>query len=341
MAPILSFTAEEAWAGAASAARTTASSSTPGTSCCRRRTTRPRCSRAGARLREVRAEVQKQLEELRAGRRHRLVAAGRSGDRGADGADLRRCSRSSATTCASCSSPRRPRVRRPARRADECSVTPSAHAKCERCWHYRDDVGADPRAPGDLRALRGQPRRRGRGARACLSAQPAWARWLALTAVVVASTSSPSALGQRRLRAPASRARSRRSSTWCWCTTPGAAFSFLAGAGGWQRWFFIGVALSRSAVLIVLLRAQHAATGCSAVALALILGGALGNLVDRVRSATWSISSTSTRRGYHWPAFNVADSAITVGAALLIWDSLPPRRSRRRPGPRALARTRP
>ncbi len=104
---------------------------------------------------------------------------------------------------------------------------------------------------------------------------------------------------------------------------PGAAFSFLAGAGGWQRWFFTGLALVVSAGIVVWLRGVHArAQAWLACGLALILGGALGNVVDRMRHG-YVIDFVHA----HWndaffPAFNVADSAITIGAICLIVDAL-------------------
>ncbi|MDP1682910.1 MAG: signal peptidase II [Burkholderiales bacterium] len=101
----------------------------------------------------------------------------------------------------------------------------------------------------------------------------------------------------------------------------GAAFSFLAGEGGWQRFFFIGIALAASLLIVHLLRKQAQERGFC-FALSLILGGALGNLIDRVRFGYVIDFLDFYYAGYHFPAFNVADSAITVGAALLIWDSL-------------------
>ena len=101
----------------------------------------------------------------------------------------------------------------------------------------------------------------------------------------------------------------------------GAAFSFLAGAGGWQRFFFIGIALGASVLIVYLLR-KHAAERGFCLALSLILGGALGNLIDRVRFGYVVDFLDFYYAGYHFPAFNVADSAITLGAAWLIWDSL-------------------
>src|SRR5207237_5478332 len=102
---------------------------------------------------------------------------------------------------------------------------------------------------------------------------------------------------------------------------PGAAFSFLAGAGGWQRWFFTAVAIVISAVLVVLIRKHHGQRLMPA-ALALVLGGALGNLWDRLTLGHVIDFVQLHAAGYYWPAFNVADSAISVGVVLLVWDSL-------------------
>ena len=101
----------------------------------------------------------------------------------------------------------------------------------------------------------------------------------------------------------------------------GAAFSFLAGEAGWQRFFFIGIALAASALIVYLLK-KHAAERWFCLALSLILGGALGNLIDRVRLGYVIDFLDFYYASWHFPAFNVADSAITVGAALLILDSL-------------------
>ncbi len=100
----------------------------------------------------------------------------------------------------------------------------------------------------------------------------------------------------------------------------GAAFSFLSEAGGWQRWFFTGVAIVASCVIVYLLR-RHTREKLFCVALSLILGGALGNLWDRVTLGHVIDFLDFHVSGYHWPAFNVADSAITVGAILLVADS--------------------
>ena len=102
---------------------------------------------------------------------------------------------------------------------------------------------------------------------------------------------------------------------------PGAAFSFLAGASGWQRWFFTALACLVSAALVVWLARLERGANLVAAAIALIIAGALGNVIDRVR-----LGYVVDFIQVHWheayfPAFNLADSSITVGAALLLIDA--------------------
>ncbi|MFM8918893.1 MAG: signal peptidase II [Limnohabitans sp.] len=102
---------------------------------------------------------------------------------------------------------------------------------------------------------------------------------------------------------------------------PGAAFSFLADAGGWQRWFFTGLGVLAAGVMVYLLR-MHAGQTLFCLALSLLLGGAVGNVIDRLLYS-YVIDFLDFYYGtWHFPAFNVADSAITVGAGLLILDEL-------------------
>ncbi len=101
----------------------------------------------------------------------------------------------------------------------------------------------------------------------------------------------------------------------------GAAFSFLAGMSGWQREFFIGIALIASIWIVYLLRRYPQQT-LFCLALSLVLGGAIGNVIDRVSIGAVADFLDFHAFGWHWPAFNVADAAITCGAALLIWDGL-------------------
>lgn len=104
---------------------------------------------------------------------------------------------------------------------------------------------------------------------------------------------------------------------------PGAAFGILAGAhGAWRTVFFITVSLVALAVIMTLVRKTH--DRIPLVAFALIGGGAVGNLIDRVRSGEVVDFIEWYYRSYHWPAFNIADSAITVGVALLAVDMLFP-----------------
>lgn len=98
----------------------------------------------------------------------------------------------------------------------------------------------------------------------------------------------------------------------------GAAFSFLADAGGWQRWFFIGLALIISVVLYRWLGQLKPGERLTAAALSLILGGAWGNLIDRVLYAKVVDFLDFYYQQWHWPAFNLADSAITLGVALML-----------------------
>ncbi|WP_269531943.1 signal peptidase II [Chitinimonas sp. BJYL2] len=100
---------------------------------------------------------------------------------------------------------------------------------------------------------------------------------------------------------------------------PGAAFSFLADAGGWQRHFFTVLALVVSAVIIVVLR-KHWAQRRFALALALVLGGAIGNVIDRIAYGHVIDFLDVYWGNAHWPAFNIADAAICVGAVLIALD---------------------
>jgi signal peptidase II len=113
----------------------------------------------------------------------------------------------------------------------------------------------------------------------------------------------------------------------------GAAFSFLAGASGWQRWFFVGLGTVASGVIVWMLK-QHAGQTLFCFAVSMILGGAVGNVIDRLVHGHvvdflqfhWRFLAPMFPGGY-FPAFNLADSAITLGAICLIWDEL--RRVRR------------
>lgn len=100
----------------------------------------------------------------------------------------------------------------------------------------------------------------------------------------------------------------------------GAAFSFLSDAGGWQRWFFITLSTAISLGLIVWIRKIEADRIWMLAGMALVLGGALGNLIDRSLYGYVIDFIDVYYQSWHWPAFNIADSAITVGAACLLLD---------------------
>ena len=102
----------------------------------------------------------------------------------------------------------------------------------------------------------------------------------------------------------------------------GAAFSFLADAGGWQRWFFLGLGALISIGLVIWLMRLKSEEKWLAVALTLILGGAIGNLIDRAWLGQVIDFIQIYYDRWYWPAFNIADSAITAGAVLLIVESL-------------------
>ena len=104
----------------------------------------------------------------------------------------------------------------------------------------------------------------------------------------------------------------------------GAAFSLLSDAAGWQRGFFIAIALIASVWIVWLLR-RDPRPSLFTVALTLVLAGAVGNLIDRILIGSVVDFLDFHAYGYHWPAFNVADSAITCGAILLVWDAFRPR----------------
>ena len=108
---------------------------------------------------------------------------------------------------------------------------------------------------------------------------------------------------------------------WVLAFNPGAAFSFLADQPGWQRWFFTLLALGVSGWIALELR-KHPEQKLMALALTLVMGGALGNVIDRVRFGAVVDFIQWHAAGFYWPAFNIADSAITVGAVLLIVASL-------------------
>ena len=102
----------------------------------------------------------------------------------------------------------------------------------------------------------------------------------------------------------------------------GAAFSFLADAGGWQRWFFTAIAVGASVMILIWLARLTRAETLQGVALSLILGGALGNFYDRLVLGHVVDFLDFYWGDYHFPAFNIADTAITIGAGLILLDML-------------------
>lgn len=102
----------------------------------------------------------------------------------------------------------------------------------------------------------------------------------------------------------------------------GAAFSLLSEAGGWQRWFFAVLAIIISVVLTVWLARLEKNETWLAVALSLVLGGALGNLIDRLLYGYVIDFLDVYYKQWHWPAFNIADSAISIGVVMLLLDSI-------------------
>ncbi len=114
----------------------------------------------------------------------------------------------------------------------------------------------------------------------------------------------------------------------------GAAFSFLSDAAGWQRGLFITIALVASVWIVYLLR-KYPHQRLFALALSLVLAGAVGNVIDRISFGAVIDFLDFHALGYHWPAFNVADSAITCGAVLLVWDAFHPGKERVSPATRA------
>jgi len=146
------------------------------------------------------------------------------------------------------------------------------------------------------------------------------APWLGVAAVIVAADQATKALVQASL-APGERIPVIPFADLVLVFNTGAAFSFLAGAGGWQRTFFIVIALAAIA-LIGWLLLRHPGERLFCAGLALVLAGAIGNLWDRIQLGHVVDFVLLHAGGWHFPAFNVADSAITVGAALLILDGL-------------------
>ena len=151
-------------------------------------------------------------------------------------------------------------------------------------------------------------------------------RWFALAALVVAADQATKALVLARF-ALGERLELAPFLNLVFVYNPGAAFSFLSEAGGWQRPLLVAFALGAAAIVSVLIvRRPQERLLCTG--LALILGGALGNVIDRLRFGQVVDFLDFHAGGWHWPAFNVADSAITIGAVLLILEGFVHREGR-------------
>jgi signal peptidase II len=147
-----------------------------------------------------------------------------------------------------------------------------------------------------------------------------WA-WLGVTALVILLDG----YSKQRISEALDLYRPREVFSWLNITLAhnyGAAFSFLSDAGGWQRWFFVVLASLVSVVLLVWLLRLPRQDWRTGLGLALVLGGALGNLADRIRLGYVVDFIDVHLGGWHYPAFNVADSAITCGVVLLLVEAL-------------------
>ena len=117
---------------------------------------------------------------------------------------------------------------------------------------------------------------------------------------------------------------------WTLMHNPGAAFSFLHDAGGWQRWFFAVIAIVVSAFIVFWIKRLEQHEKWQAIALALILGGAIGNVIDRIWLGYVVDFIEVYYQQWYWPAFNIADSAISIGVAMIIIDSVREYRAERK-----------
>jgi signal peptidase II len=156
-------------------------------------------------------------------------------------------------------------------------------------------------------------------------------RWLWLTGLVIALDQLSKWLAEQMLTPHVSQAIVPSVNITLVYNT-GAAFSFLSQASGWQRWFFSLLAVAVSVLIVLWMRRLRPQEQWTAAGLAMVLGGALGNLIDRLIHGHVIDFIDLYYHGLHWPTFNIADSAITLGAAVLIVHGL----FARQPGPNAL-----
>jgi signal peptidase II len=146
-------------------------------------------------------------------------------------------------------------------------------------------------------------------------------RWLWLSVIVIVLDQATKYLASSQLQfhvpVPV-----MPSFNWFLSHNTGAAFSFLSDAGGWQRWFFIGLAAVVAVIIVSWLKKLEGQQAWLAAALSLILGGAIGNVIDRIYHGYVIDFIQWYYESYYWPSFNIADTAISVGAAILIIDGL-------------------
>ena len=153
---------------------------------------------------------------------------------------------------------------------------------------------------------------------------PLWRHWLSLSAAIIVTDQLTKWLVLARFRVGERLPVIDGFFDLVLAFNPGAAFSFLSDASGWQRYLFIALALSVSVALVVFLR--RPGNTQLHLGLALILGGAIGNVIDRIFIGQVVDFLLVYRGSWSWPAFNIADSAITIGAGLLILDGFQHRR---------------
>jgi len=151
-----------------------------------------------------------------------------------------------------------------------------------------------------------------------MQSKPTAVSWLGLSAIVIALDQLTKHIALGALQPYASREVIPGFLNWTLAFNTGAAFSFLRDAGGWQRWLFSALAIGVSVVLIVWLTRLARTEWRTALPLSLVIGGALGNLIDRLRFGHVTDFIEVYYGQWSWPAFNVADSAICVGAVLLL-----------------------
>jgi signal peptidase II len=151
-----------------------------------------------------------------------------------------------------------------------------------------------------------------------MSVKPNALAWLLLSAFVIAFDQLTKHIALVELQPYSPHAVIPGLLNWTLAFNPGAAFSFLAGEDGWQRWLFTALAIGVSALLAFWLSRTPRRDWRNAVPLALIIGGAIGNLIDRMRFGHVTDFIQVYWQDWSFPAFNIADSAISIGAVMLV-----------------------